>query len=243
MNARRAADDVRQRIAALGNAKRAAGAKAYMKSDLNFTGTAVPDLRKIASAWLRDNKDLDRQGLRVIVDELWRRPVFEERQFATILLARRAKLLAATDLPWLEQCIRRCQTWALLDTFVFDAVPAVLDSGALRRKTLTRWAKDKDFWVRRTALLALLRDLRIGDGDWDLWTELAASQLEDQARWAKAAPSPQERFFIRKAIGWVLRERGAKRPRDTVAFVDEHRERMAGLSLREATRNLDRPGT
>lgn len=225
-------------VAQRGTASRAAGAKAYMKSDLDFTGTTVPDLRKIANAWLRDHKDLDAKGLRVVTEALWKRPVFEERVLAAILLARRAKLLHPADLPWLEGFVRASRAWAILDTFVFDAVPAALDTDARRRRTLTRWSKDADFWMRRTALLAMLRDLRKGEGDWALWTELAQGQLEDQPRWVKSMPSPEERFFIRKALGWVLRERGDKRPQDVVEFVQTNKARMAGLTLREATRNL-----
>jgi 3-methyladenine DNA glycosylase AlkD len=239
IDAGREAAVLRERIAALGTPKRAAGAKAYMRSSLKFTGTSVPDLRRVAGAWLREHKTLEVDDLRAVAQAMWTRPAFEERLLAAILLQRRASLLRPADLPWLETIARSCQAWALLDTFVFDAIAHVLaQSPALRKRTLTRWSKDGDFWVRRTALLTMMRELARGEGDWPLWTTLARSQLEDQARWATSPPSEDERFFIRKALGWTLRARGEARPDDVVAFVRANRPRLSGLTLREATRRL-----
>lgn len=222
-----------------GSPERAAKAKAYMRSDLDFTGTSVPAIRRIAAGWLKENPGLAVTQLREVVEELWNVKVFEARLLGAVLLEKRARLLTQGDLPWLEERIRDSAAWAILDTFVQHAVAHVLARDpALRRRTLMRWADDDDFWVRRSALLAMVRDLARQEGDWPLWTRLAEQNLEDQARWATAAPTTDERFFIRKAIGWVLRERGAKVPEDTVRFVAAHRARMAGLTLREATRNL-----
>lgn len=69
-------------------------------------------------------------------------------------------------------------------------------------------------------------DFAKGEGDWDGFVRRADAMLEEGE------------FFIRKAIGWMLRERGRTRPRDVVAFVKLRQHRIAGLTLREATRNL-----
>lgn len=238
MDARREAVALRAGLAAKGTPTRAAGAKAYMRSDLAFTGTTVPDIRRIASAWLRTHKDLDGKDLRAVAEALWRPREFESRLLATVLLQRRGVLLGPKDLPWLERMLREAQAWALLDNLAPYAVNDVLADPALRRRTLTRWAKDEDFWMRRTALLTLHLDLARGEGDWPLWVQLAEGQLEDQPRWAKAKPSADERFFIRKALGWVLRDRSKARPQDTLKFLEQNRGRLSGLTLREATRRL-----
>jgi 3-methyladenine DNA glycosylase AlkD len=98
------------------------------------------------------------------------------------------------------------------------------------RKRLSVWAKDKNFWVRRTALLAEHDALRAGGGDFAFWSRLAASMLDERE------------FFIRKAIGWVLREVSKKRPELTYAFLREHRDRVSRLSLLEGAKYLPARG-
>ena len=80
--------------------------------------------------------------------------------------------------------------------------------------------------MRRTALLAQLRALRHGGGDFALFAEIAAPMLEERE------------FFIRKAIGWVLREVSKKRPELVRDFLAEHGARASGLTRREASKYL-----
>jgi 3-methyladenine DNA glycosylase AlkD len=102
------------------------------------------------------------------------------------------------------------------------------------KQTLDRWAVDDDFWVRRSAMLALLVLLRGGEGDWPRFTRYADSMLEEKE------------FFIRKAVGWVLRDTSKKRPGLVLAYLTSPAKRggppraalMAGLTYREATRQL-----
>lgn len=239
MDPRREAEGLRRQIEALGTPERAAAAKAYMRSDLRFTGTKVPDLRRIAATWQKTHRGVDAHDLRRLAEALWKPPVFERRLLAAIFLQRGRRLLQPNDIPWLEAFVRGSKAWAILDTFVPHTLAHVLAKDpAQRKRVLTRWANDDDFWVRRTALLTMGGQFARGDGDWDLWVQLAARNLEDQARWTRKPPSPEERFFIRKALGWALRDRGKHHPGDVVAFVQEHRQHLAGLTLREATRNL-----
>lgn len=239
MDARREARLLLAALRARGTARRAGGAKRYMRSPLEFTGTTVPVVRRLAGTWLSRHADLDARSLRAVTEALWRAGVFEARLLATVLVQRRSGLLRTADLPWLERLLRDCRAWALMDNLAPYAVADVLArSPTLRRRTLTRWSRDPDFWTRRAALLTMHRDLARGDGDWPLWTALAATNLEDQARWLAAPPSPEERFFIRKALGWALRDASRARPGDVAAFVEAHAGRLSGLTVREATRHL-----
>lgn len=85
--------------------------------------------------------------------------------------------------------------------------------------------KDDDFWVRRAALLALLRPLRDGGGDFAL------------ARHADAMLDEKE-FFVRKAIGWVLREASKKRPALVADWLAPRAARASGVTVREAVKYL-----
>ena len=229
---------LRRQLEAHADPAYAKGAKAYLKSDLEFIGARAPDLRRVARAWSAKHPDLTHDELVAVSKALWAAGIFDLRLLATVLLDRHPDLLGPKDLAWLERMLRACRGWALLDNLAPNAVADVLGRDlALRRRTLARWAKDDDFWMRRTALLTMHRDLSRG-GDWRLWTTLASQHLEDQARWRSAKPTPEERFFIRKAIGWVLRDRSRHHPDDVVAFVQAHHDQMSGLTLREATRRL-----
>ena len=198
MDARREAAALRARLEADGTPARAAGAKAYMRSDLAFTGTTVPAVRRLASAWLKANGGVDAKALRAVARALWAMPVFEARLLATVLLQRRSDLLRPVDLPWLEDLVAGCRAWALMDNLAPYAVAhALAQDPALRRRALARWARDPDFWMRRAALLTMHRDLARGGGDWPLWVHLADGQVEDDMGWRRAKPSADERFFIR----------------------------------------------
>src|SRR5262245_60285477 len=92
--------------------------------------------------------------------------------------------------------------------------------------SLDRWAADPDFWIRRSALLALLPALNRGDGDWERFARYADAMLEEKE------------FFIRKAIGWVLREVGKRRPELVYAWLAPRAGRASGVTMREAVRCL-----
>jgi 3-methyladenine DNA glycosylase AlkD len=91
---------------------------------------------------------------------------------------------------------------------------------------LDRWSKDDNFWLRRSALLALLSPLRRGEGDFNRFCRYADAMLEEKE------------FFIRKAIGWVLRETAKKTPRRVVDWLLPRAARAAGLTVREASKHL-----
>jgi len=92
--------------------------------------------------------------------------------------------------------------------------------------TLDRWAADGDFWVRRAALLSLLVPLRRGAGDWDHFVRLAEPMLAERE------------FFIRKALGWVLRETGKRRPELVEQWLRPRAARVSRVTLREAIKPL-----
>ncbi|SDC02422.1 DNA alkylation repair enzyme [Raineyella antarctica] len=91
---------------------------------------------------------------------------------------------------------------------------------------LDRWAADGDFWIRRSALLAQLLALRQGEGDFDRFGRYADAMLEEKE------------FFIRKAIGWVLRDTGRKRPDLVFAWLLPRAVRVSGVTVREAVKPL-----
>jgi 3-methyladenine DNA glycosylase AlkD len=210
----------------LGDPQRACGAKAYLKSDLEFIGVTTPEFRRAIKAELKAAPPLGRPALLEAVGTLWRRPVFELRAAAVELLRLEGVLLAPADAGLVERLIRESGTWALVDTLAVRVAGGLVERFPALLATLDRWAVDPDFWVRRAALLALLLPLRRGQGEFAHF-----------ARYADAMVDEKE-FFIRKAIGWVLREVSKKRPALVVAWLAPRVRRASGVTLREALRHL-----
>lgn len=223
----REAAAIEARLARFGTAARAAGSKAYLKSDLRFLGNDTTTLRHEARAWRTAHADWNVAALCRLTEALWRRDVFELRSFALVLLVARERDLEPRHLAFLERLLRDSHTWALVDEIAPRLVgPLLVRHPRAVGRVLDRWAKDSDFWVRRAALLALLLPMRRGEGDWKRFERYADPLLEDRE------------FFIRKAIGWVLREAAKLEPDRVVAFVEPRAARLSGVTWREATRKL-----
>jgi 3-methyladenine DNA glycosylase AlkD len=219
------ADEIEARLRTAGTVKRAEGEKLYLKSDLDFTGATVTDTRAVVKE-LDTEPALDLDSLVALVEALWSKPVFECRLAAIVFLQRHPGLVSVADLPLLERLVRESRTWALVDYLAVDllGIMVISDPDGMTA-VIDRWATDDDFWVRRSALLCELRPIRKGQ------------PLERFL--ARAEPMLEEReFFIRKAIGWVLREAGKRRPDDVAAWLAPRTGRASGVTMREAVKYL-----
>lgn len=207
-----------------GSDERAAGEKRYLKSDMRFLGATLAEIRRAAREASGDPR-LDRDDAVRLVEELWREPVFERRMAAAIILEIHARDLRSEDLRLIERLIRDARTWALVDVLSGDVVGEM----ALRlriRRTLDRWARDDDLWVRRASLLAELKPLRHGE-PFEPFAGRADAMLEETE------------FFIRKAIGWALRAYAWVDPAEVERYCATHE--LSPLSRREALKNVARP--
>ncbi len=221
------AESLASELRRVGHPERAAGEQAYLKSELVHLGVGTPAMRAIA---LRTAKTLTRAQLLALVPALWRRGIWELRAVAAEMLAARHVDLVTADLALVERLLRDSHTWALVDSLAPRVVGALhAREPAAVARVLDRWARDADFWIRRAAMLALLPALRAGAGDWERFARYADAMLE------------QREFFIRKAIGWVLRETSKRRPELVRAWIEPRAARASGVTLREARKYLDKP--
>jgi 3-methyladenine DNA glycosylase AlkD len=208
------------------NPVRAASEKAYLKSNLHFIGVPLPTMRQMVRAIKKQQTALDRTQLVRLVENLWRRQVFESRMLAVLLLEAFQSLLQPADITLLERLIRESKTWAFVDELAIAITGPLLQRAPTLASTLDRWASDDDFWIRRAAMLALLLPLRRGAGDFPRF-----------ARYADAMLAERE-FFIRKAIGWVLRETGKRQPDLVYRWLLPRCAVASGVSVREAVKYL-----
>jgi 3-methyladenine DNA glycosylase AlkD len=213
----------------LGTAARATYDQQYHKSEFAHMGVPVPELRKLVKALYKEigGRRAGHDDVTTLAAVLWDSDVYERRLAAVFVLAQGVRLLEAPDLQDVTLMLRDAPMWALIDPLAGDVAGKV----ALRDRegtsdTLDLWAADGDFWLRRAALLALIPGIREGRPDLVRVTRYADPMVDESE------------FFVRKAIGWVLREIAYKDPTWVAAWVTARLERLSGVTFREAVRRL-----
>jgi 3-methyladenine DNA glycosylase AlkD len=213
-------------LRAAGDPGRAVQEKRYLKSELTHFGASVPAIRRVVTDFARRHPGLTRPDVLALVEGLWVVPVHERRMAAVELLDLYGSLLEPADLRLVERLIRESRTWALVDGLAATVAGGLVERFPELADALDRWAADDDFWVRRSALLTLLVPLRRGEGDFDRFARYADEMLEERE------------FFIRKAIGWVLREAAKERPGLVARWLRPRAARASGVTVREAVKHL-----
>ncbi len=218
---------VRQGLAERADDTRAVGMQAYMKSSMPCRGVPRPEVRNVCADVFREHRLPDRSGWEATIHELWDHAAFrEERYAATMLAGHRSyrSLQSAETLPLYEHLITTGAWWDHVDD-VSHHVGAVLRNDRARATPPIRsWRRHPVFWMRRSAIICQLGHK--SETDPGLLTACTESNLGD----------PE--FFVRKAIGWALREYARSEPEWVRVFVLAHQTDMSPLSRREATKHL-----
>lgn len=214
--------------------KRAEGAKAYLKSPWKFYGgTDTPTKRKLVKTWYKDHPEITVEEVAKLSEKLWNSQWHEEKTLTVMLLQYIKKELTLKQMPLVEKMVNEATGWDHLDEISIRLVGALIDKDPRTLKYLTKWSKSKNFWVRRASLLSQISQFRRKEGDLDLFFKLAILMFEEKKEWSK-----EERFFIRKAIGWTLREIAKKQPQVVYKFIKKYKKQMSGLTFREGFRKL-----
>jgi 3-methyladenine DNA glycosylase AlkD len=226
MDCRRLVAEIDEELQSRGTPDRAEHEKSYLKSDLEHYGTRVPAIRSAVKAARSRCPGLGHDDLVELVITLWVEPVHERRMAAVELLVLCKAMLVPADMTLLERLLRESRTWALVDGLASSVVGDLVERHPGLGVVLDRWATDGDFWIRRSALLASLVALRRGEGDFDRFGRYADAMLDERE------------FFIRKAIGWVLRDTGRRRPDLVFEWLLPRAGRASGVTLREAVKPM-----
>jgi 3-methyladenine DNA glycosylase AlkD len=221
-----AVDAIEASLGALADPSRAVQEKRYLKSDLRHLGVGLPAMRKVAVSAARG---LSREETLGLVADLWREPLHERRVVAIEVLIRNVRLLTAEDLTVAEDLIRASHTWAYVDALAVKVVGGLITCFPPLAETLDVWVADENFWIRRTSLLALVPGIRSGAPDLDRLSKYGDELIGERE------------FFIRKALGWVLRELAKREPVWVAAWVRARIAVISGVTIREAVRHLPEP--
>ncbi len=219
---------VRTGLAEAADPERAVGQQAYMKSALPFRGLTAPELRRVCRALFAAHPLPDRRAWEQTVRTLWDEAAYREERYAAIALTGHRLYHGHQDpglLPLYEHMIVTGAWWDHVDELASRRVgPVLLAYPTEVAPVMRAWSTDPDRWRRRTSIICQLGAKQ--QTDVALLTDSVLANLDDRD------------FFLRKAIGWALRQYARVDPDWVRAFVAEHRDRMAALSVREATKHL-----
>jgi len=226
VNAEALTEFVADRLAAIADPDKAGPMAAYMKTDMPFYGVQkagrVPILREAVKRF----PPYDRDDYLAAVLALRDQPHREEKYLAIGYARSFPQFITLSSAPLYRRMIVEGAWWDLVDETAIHLVGDVL---LHQREAMTprieAWIDDRDMWLRRTSILA-----QIGHKD-----ATDARLLFDGCERRMG----ETEFFIRKAIGWALRDYAKTDPDAVAAFVTEHRDGLSGLSYREATKHLD----
>lgn len=221
---------IRAALASSGDPERARAQQAYMKSAMPFRGITSLELKALLRPVLADPalRVDDRAAWEAAVRELWDGATHREDRYAATALTGHRAYRAWQDadaLPLYRHLVTTGAWWDLVDEVAANRVgPILVSHRELATPVVRSWATDDDLWLRRTSVICQLgaRDRT----DLDLLRHAVEANLDDRS------------FWLRKAIGWALRQYARTDPdwvRDRVAEWDG---RLSGLSRREALKHL-----
>ncbi|MEU9201937.1 DNA alkylation repair protein [Streptomyces sp. NPDC048332] len=222
------ADTVLERLTALyptaADPERARSAAAYMKQIAPFLGIPTPRRRALSRTVLEGTPRPEEPDCAAIALRCWALPEREYQYFAVDYLRRHVARCSSGFVPVLRHLVTAASWWDTVDLLAAHVAGPLVAADPVLRRTMDEWIEDDDLWTVRTALLHQLRFREATD----------AHRLFGYC--LRRADHPD--FFIRKAIGWCLREYAKTDPHAVREFVDGARDRLAPLSVREATKHL-----
>lgn len=208
-------------LANAANSEKAQQMTKYMRNQFPFFGIPAPERKKIFQAYMKtiNSKAIDWD----FVEDAWEKEQREWQYIAVDYLIKLKKQLTITDIPRLKKLITTKSWW---DTV--DGLDELLGYLALQNpeveKLLLEWSQDENIWVRRVAIDHQL--LRKNQTNTLLLEQILRNNLNDTE------------FFINKAIGWSLRDYSKTNPEWVREFIKTHKEQMAPLSIREASKYI-----
>ncbi|MFJ4580662.1 DNA alkylation repair protein [Streptomyces echinatus] len=204
--------------------ERAAAMRAYMKDAAPFLGIPTPARRALSRTVLAGSARPDETDCTAIALRCWELPEREYHYFAVDYLRRYAGRCSSGLLPVVRHLVTTVSWWDTVDLLAAHVVGALVAADPGLTAEMDTWITDPDLWVARTALLHQLTYKERTDADRLFGYCLLQSGHPD--------------FFIRKAIGWALREYAKTDPEAVRDFLARERGRFGPLSVREALKNI-----
>ncbi|MBX3077504.1 DNA alkylation repair protein [Candidatus Obscuribacterales bacterium] len=222
-------DYVQAELAKVADESKAPEMQAYMKTDMPFYGVQKPDRLPIIRGMKANFRPASRSEYEQTIRRLWDLPYREEKYLALNYACEFVSLAEPKTLVLFEALVREGSWWDFVDVIAGHLVGAIyLKYRDEIEQHMDRWIVDDDFWIRRTAILSQMKHKKSTDAK-----RLFAYCL---------AQAGEKEFFIRKAIGWALREYSYAEPAAVKKFLLANKNRLSPLSFKEGAKHLVKVG-
>lgn len=202
---------------------------AYMKTDMPFYGIQKPQREPVYRQLNREFRAQSVKQYESTVLALWQLPHREEKYAAIEYAMRQRDFISEKRLPLYRRLVREGAWWDLVDPVAIHLIGiAYLGSRKPLQEQMDAWIESPDLWIRRTAIICQIKHK----------TETDERRLFGYCR----ARASETEFFIRKAIGWALREYSYTAPDAVCEFLLQNQEQLSGLSFREGAKLLRKKG-
>jgi 3-methyladenine DNA glycosylase AlkD len=226
------ARDLRRALAAAAEPGRAAGMQAYMKSAMPCLGVGAVPLRRACRHVFAEVSFPTATAFRRAALSLWRGARYREERYGAIELTGVRRFEPFQDmaaLPMYEEMVVIGAWWDYVDTIAAHRLgPLLRRFPREMRREMRAWSRSDDLWKRRSAILCQLTFKQ--DTDTGFLYSVIEPALESRE------------FFLRKAIGWALRQHAWTDPDEVRRYVRANEARLSPLSKREALKNVSREG-
>ena len=194
----------------------------YMLNKFEYIGIKTPERRKIFKNFFSEYKNEEKIDWE-FVNKCWENKYREFQYVAADYLKNMKDKLTINDIPKFKRLILEKSWWDTIDNLDMTiGALALKDSNV--NKILLEWSLDENIWLRRIAIDHQL--LRKEKTDTELLEKILKNNLG------------QAEFFINKAIGWALRDYSKTNSEWVKNFIEENKEKMAKLSIKEASKYL-----
>ena len=215
--------DIFETFYAAGNEKNALPMAAYMKNQFKFLGIKTPERRMLTKSFLNERK----KDAAIDWDFVWKCYELPEREFQYIAMAyldTMQKKLTIDDIGQLEKLITTKSWWDTVDTIDAYIGELCLRYADLKKTLIPKWINSKNIWLKRVSINFQLR-----------YKEKTDTELLSRAIMSNTGT---KEFFVDKAIGWALREYSKTSPDWVRCFIEENRQMLSPLSIREASKYI-----
>jgi 3-methyladenine DNA glycosylase AlkD len=208
------------------NPERAVNEKRYLKSPYKFFGVSLPFTDKMAKEFKKAGKDAGRDYVIELARTLWNSEYHDEKRLGLRILQFHPEYLDFSVMPLLERMLMQSTGWDCVDDISIHLVGTVLEKDKKVYDYLKRWSASDNFWMRRASMISQVLLFRHNKGDNKLFYGFAEKMLHEKE------------FFIRKAIGWCVREISKASPDEAFEFLVKIKDRASGLTIREGSKRL-----
>jgi 3-methyladenine DNA glycosylase AlkD len=212
-------------LAELADPVKARGMASYMKTTMPFYGVQKPARAPILRRVRDEYPPATLTEYLALTSALWRLPHREEKYLAQGVAIQFRRFIVPDSMPLYLRFIVEGAWWDFVDETATHLVrELVLDFPAETWPIVDDWNEADDMWLRRASIIC----------------QVGAKERTDADRLFAFCERRmhEEEFFIRKAIGWALREYAWTNPEAVARFVERHRDGLSTLSRREATKHI-----